>query len=146
MFKHILIATDGSEASDHAAALAVSMARIHGSRITAIFVVDPYPFLGIGETNPMGFQAYMSAALDHAADAHSKVEALCVSGNEKINLQVRVVEGVTAAHGIVQTAKDELADLIVLGSHGRSGIRRLMLGSVANKVVAESTIPVLVTR
>jgi nucleotide-binding universal stress UspA family protein len=46
----------------------------------------------------------------------------------------------------VQTARDEGADLIVMGSHGRSGIARLMLGSVATKVVAESTVPVLVTR
>ena len=51
-----------------------------------------------------------------------------------------------AASGIVQTAKDEKADLIVIGSHGRTGLMRLMLGSVATKVVAESPIPVLVTR
>ena len=50
------------------------------------------------------------------------------------------------ATGIVETAKAEGADLIVMGSHGRSGIARLMLGSVATKVVAESPIPVLVTR
>jgi nucleotide-binding universal stress UspA family protein len=56
------------------------------------------------------------------------------------------VEDVAAASGIVQTARDEGADLIVMGSHGRSGIARLMLGSVATKVVAESSIPVLVSR
>jgi nucleotide-binding universal stress UspA family protein len=61
-------------------------------------------------------------------------------------LQARFVEDVTAASGIVETAKELGADLIVLGSHGRSGIARLMLGSVATKVVAESPIPVLVSR
>ena len=61
-------------------------------------------------------------------------------------LQVRLVEDVAAAKGIVDTAKELGADLIVVGSHGRSGLARLMLGSVATKVVAESTIPVLVTR
>jgi nucleotide-binding universal stress UspA family protein len=53
---------------------------------------------------------------------------------------------VGVAAGIVQTAEAEGADLIVLGSHGRSGIARLMLGSVSTKVVAESKVPVLVTR
>jgi nucleotide-binding universal stress UspA family protein len=56
------------------------------------------------------------------------------------------VEDVTASSGIVESAKELGCDLIVMGSHGRTGIARLMLGSVANKVVAESSVPVLVTR
>jgi nucleotide-binding universal stress UspA family protein len=146
MFKHILLATDGSPSSDHAVALAVGLARQHGSKLTAVFAADPYPYLGVGEVNPMGFQAYMSAAQEHAAKAHAKVDALCKEGGAPINLQVRLVEEVAAATAIVQTAKAEGADLIVVGSHGRTGIARLMLGSVAGKVVAESPIPVLVAR
>ncbi|HEY3047696.1 MAG TPA: universal stress protein, partial [Polaromonas sp.] len=61
-------------------------------------------------------------------------------------LQLRMAEDVTASGGIVQTARDEGADLIVIGSHGRTGLARLMLGSVAAKVVAESPVPVLVAR
>jgi nucleotide-binding universal stress UspA family protein len=53
---------------------------------------------------------------------------------------------VGASVGILQTAKELGVDLIVVGSHGRSGIARLMLGSVASRVVAESTVPVLVAR
>ena len=146
MFKHILVATDASPASEHAAKLAVSLARTHGAKLTAVYVVDPYPYIGVGEINPMGFQAYMSAAQDLAAQAHSQVEALCKQDGAPIALQARLVEDVTAASGIVQTAQTEGADLIVLGSHGRTGIARLMLGSVATKVVAESTVPVLITR
>lgn len=146
MFKHILVATDASPASEHAAKLAVSLARTHGAKLTAVYVVDPYPYIGVGEINPMGFQAYMSAAQDLAAQAHAQVEALCKQDGALIALQARLVEDVTAASGIVQTAQTEGADLIVLGSHGRTGIARLMLGSVATKVVAESTVPVLITR
>jgi nucleotide-binding universal stress UspA family protein len=146
MFKHILLATDGSEASAHAAALAVSLARTHGARLTAVYVVDPYPYIGVGELNPMGFQAYMSAAQEQAAQAHAQVETLCKQGELPVTLQARLVEDVGAASGIVQTAETEGADLIVVGSHGRSGIARLMLGSVSTKVVAESKVPVLVTR
>lgn len=146
MFKHILMATDGSEASEHAAQLAVNLARTHGAKLTALYVVDPYPYLSIGETNPIGFRAYMAAAQEHAAKAHAKVAALCDQGGVPVDLQLRLVENVTASIGIVQLAKDEGADLIVVGSHGRTGIARLMLGSVAAKVVAESPVPVLVAR
>lgn len=146
MFKHILLATDGSAASAHAADLAVGLARTHGARLTAVYVVDPYPYIGVGEINPMGFQAYMSAAQDQASQAHAQVEMLCKAGDNPVMLETRLVEDVAAASGIVQSAQTEGADLIVLGSHGRSGIARLMLGSVSTKVVAESTVPVLVTR
>jgi nucleotide-binding universal stress UspA family protein len=146
MFKHILLGTDGSAASENAAALAVGMARIHGARLTALYVVDPYPYLGIGETNPMGFQAYMAAAQQHAAQAHAKVEALCKRETPAVDLEVRLVEDVTAMRGIVDMAQETHADLVVVGSHGRTGISRLMLGSVAAQVVAHCSVPVLVAR
>ncbi len=146
MFKHILLATDGSAASAHAGAIAVDMARSQGAALTAIYVIDPYPFMLVGEANPYGFQAYMSAAQAEAAKAHADVETMCKVGGTPVTLQVRLVEDVTTSTGIVQTAIAEKADLIVMGSHGRSGIARLMLGSVATKVAAESPVPVLIAR
>lgn len=146
MFKRILLATDGSAASEHAATLAVSLARTHGASLTALYVVDPYPYLGIGEVNPMGFDAYMSAARDHAAQAHARVEALCREGGAPVPVEVRLVEDVTVVDGILETARQAQCDVIVIGSHGRTGISRLVLGSVASKVVAQSPVPVLVTR
>jgi nucleotide-binding universal stress UspA family protein len=146
MFKSILLATDGSPASAHAARLAVDLARIHGARLTALYVVDPYPYLSIGETNPLGFQAYMAAAYQHAAQAHAKVAAMCAEGDKPVDLQLRRAEDMHASDGILLAAKEEGADLIVMGSHGRTGIQRLMLGSIAAKVVAQSPIPVLVAR
>jgi nucleotide-binding universal stress UspA family protein len=146
MFKSILLATDGSAASDHAASVAVGLARTHGAKLTALYAVDPYPYVGLGEVNPMGFQAYMSAAQEHAATAHSRIAALCADGGAAVQLEVKLVEDVSAASGIVQAAQAEGSDLIVVGSHGRTGIARLMLGSVAAKVVAESPVPVLVVR
>ncbi|MDE2607299.1 MAG: universal stress protein [Burkholderiales bacterium] len=144
MFQRILLATDGSAASEQAARLAVDLAKAHGAKLTVLYVVDPYPYLGIGESNPLGFQAYMSAALQHASEAHHKVMTLA----EKVGVdcQPRVAEDVAAAAGIIQSAKQVDADLVVVGSHGRTGMARLMLGSVATKVVAESPVPVLVVR
>jgi nucleotide-binding universal stress UspA family protein len=145
MFKNILLATDGSPASEQAARLAVGLARTHGARLTALYVVDPYPYLGIGEANPMGFQAYMSAAHEHAAQAHDKITVLCTQGSP-IDLRLRRVEDMQPSEGILQAAEQEGADLIVVGSHGRTGVSRLMLGSIAAKIVAQSPVPVLVAR
>ncbi len=146
MFKHILLATDGSAASGHAAQIAVDMARIHGARLTAIYAVDPYPYLGISETNPLGFQSYMTAAREHAAQAHAKVAELCRQGGAPVTLQARISEDLSASEGIVQTAHDEGADLIVMGSHGRTGLAHFVVGSVAAKVLAAASVPVLVVR
>jgi nucleotide-binding universal stress UspA family protein len=126
--------------------MAVNLARIHGAKLTALYVVDPYPYLGIGETNPLGFQAYMAAAQQHAAQAHAKVDQLCRQSDPQVQLEVRLAEDVTAAHGIVELASQDGVDLVVVGSHGRAGVARLMLGSVAAKVVAQSPVPVLVAR
>lgn len=146
MFKHILLATDGSAASRHAAQVAAQLAHEHGARLTALFVVDPYPYIGIGQANPLGFQAYMANAQEHAAQAHAEIEALCRQEGRAVDLQVRLAEDTTPAAGIVQTARDVGADLVLIGSHGRTGIARLMLGSVASQVVAQSPVPVLVVR
>ena len=146
MFKHILLATDGSAASDHAARLAVDMARLHGARLTALYAVDPYPYLGIGESNPLGFQSYMAAAHEHAGQSHAKVAALCSEGSPPVALQPCIAQDLSAAEGIVQMAQDEGADLIVMGSHGRTGLARLVLGSVVSKVLAAASVPVLVVR
>ena len=145
MFKKILLATDGSPASTNAARLAVDLARTHGARLTAVYVVDPYPYLGIGEANPLGFQAYMSAAHQHASQAHTQIREMCSQGSA-VDLHPRRVEDMHASEGILQAAQEEGCDLIVVGSHGRTGMSRLMLGSIAAKVVAQSPVPVLVAR
>jgi nucleotide-binding universal stress UspA family protein len=146
MFQHILLATDGSASSRHAAALAVSLAQVHDAKLTALYVADPYPYLGIGEVNPGGMQAYASAGQQLAAEAHAEVDALCRAAPRPVALEVRLVENTTAVNGIVQSAQELGADLIVVGSHGRTGMARLVLGSVAAQVVAQSVVPVLVTR
>ena len=144
MFKHILLATDGSASAEHAARKTMELARIHGAQVTAAYVVDPYPYLGIGEANPLGFQAYMSAAQDASAKVFIHLADLAAAAG--VPLQVRLVENMQAARGIVQLADEAAVDLIVIGSHGRSGVEKLVLGSVAGKVLAHSTRPVLVVR
>lgn len=146
MFKQILFATDGSTASDHAAAMAVSLARTHNAHLTAVYVIDPYPYLGIGEINPLGFQSYMAAAQELSVKAFSHITQLATQDGAVVPVETRLVENVAAHKGILQAAETEAADLIVVGSHGRSGLEKLILGSIAAKVVAHSTRPVLIVR
>src|SRR3569832_1537960 len=89
MFKNILLATDGSAASEHAVQLAVNMASKNGARLTALYVIDPYPYLGVGEASAVGFQAYMGNAYEHAAQAHARIAALCADGGKNVDLQLR---------------------------------------------------------
>lgn len=144
MFKHILLATDGSASAEHAAHKAMELARIHGAQLTAVYVVDPYPYLGIGEANPLGFQSYMAAAQEVSTKAFTHLADLAKAAG--VQLQVRLVEDMHAVRGILQAADEATADLIVVGSHGRGALEKLVLGSVAGKVVAQSTRPVLVVR
>jgi nucleotide-binding universal stress UspA family protein len=124
----------------------VHLARTHGSQLSALYVVDPYPYLGIGEVNPIGFSAYMNAAKEHAEKVHLHVQQISTSGGPAIQTQCLLRENLAASEGIIATAKECQCDLIIIGSHGRSGLSKLMLGSVANKVVSQSPIPVLVSR
>ena len=145
MLKHILLATDGSAASDHAAALAVDLARNMGAKLTALYAVDPYPYMAVGDMNSDGLQYYMSAAQQDAVAAHSRVAELCRQV-PPVTLIPVTVEDRAVASAIVEYAHDQGVDMIVVGSHGRSGIARLLLGSTATKVLAESKLPVLVAR
>ena len=125
--------------------MAVDLARNFGAKLTALYAVDPYPYLGLGEVNSEGLNYYKQAAQEEAASAHAKVAALCQQGTPVAFTPV-VVEESDVAIGIVEYSQAEKADMIVVGSHGRTGIARLVLGSIATKVLAASTLPVLVAR
>jgi nucleotide-binding universal stress UspA family protein len=146
MFKHILFATDGSSASEHASQMAINMARAHGSHLTAVYVIDPYPYMGGNEMNLVGFESYMESGRKHAARAFAHINHLASVGGTPIQVKTRLVEDSSVVKAILKTAEEEHAKLIMLGSHGRGGLEKLLVGSVAAKVVAHSTKPVMVIR
>jgi nucleotide-binding universal stress UspA family protein len=146
MFKHILLATDGSPASAHSASLAVNLARTHGAKLTALYVSSPYPFSGLGETNSAGLMAYTAEAQRAAALAFAEVESLCSKGGTPVELQEQLVEDAAPDRAIVQNASVLGADLVVMGSHGRTGITRFVMGSTVSKVVPQCPVPVLIAR
>ena len=144
MFKHILVPVDGSSTAQLAVDKAISLAQAFGSRVTAIFVIDPYPFTGVGTDFAYGQAEYLSAA---TAEANAAIKA-AKSMFEKagVSVETSVVEAHAAWRGVVQAAESGQADLIVMGSHGRSGLEKLVLGSVTQAVLSHTRLPVLVVR
>ncbi|MDO5624176.1 MAG: universal stress protein [Pseudomonadota bacterium] len=144
MFKHILVPVDGSETSLSAIDKAVGLAKAFGSQVTAIYVIDPYPFTGIGADFAYGQDQYLGAARAEANAAIGAVtERMQAAG---VPVEARVVDSHTAWRGILEAAQAVGADLIVMGSHGRRGLEKLVLGSVAQRVLSNAMLPVLVVR
>ena len=144
MFKHILVPVDGSDTSLHAVAKAAGLAKAFGSEVTAVYVLDPYPFTGVGADFAYGQAQYLSAA---TAEANTALEAVKKQMDEAgVAVKTMVGEGHAVHEGIVRVADSVGADLIVMGSHGGRGLEKLVLGSVAQRVLSAARIPVLVVR
>ena len=142
MFKHILVPVDGSATALAAVTNALALAKAFESEVTAVYVIDPYPFTGVGADFAYGQEQYLTAA---TAEANAAVDAVAAQMDEAgVKVQKRVVEASSASRGILEAAKTEGADLIVMGSHGRRGLEKLVLGSVAQRVLSGATLPVLV--
>jgi nucleotide-binding universal stress UspA family protein len=135
----ILLATDLSRASTNAADQAIDIARLLGARLLVVNVVDPHrglPLGGIGKIRPVEERRTRTAA------ASEVVRRAKAAGADATFL---VFEG-DIADGILSAAEAERADLIVVGTRGRGGVERSLLGSVSDQVVRRSRCPVLVVR
>jgi nucleotide-binding universal stress UspA family protein len=144
MFKHILVPVDGSGTAMLAVNEAISLARAFESTITLVNVIDYYPFVGIGADYAFGQTEYMEAATASANQAlDAATAAVRGAGMECAH---KVVEGEVVHEGILETANACGADLIIMGSHGRHGIEKLLLGSVVQRVLSHTRVPVLVMR
>ena len=144
MFKHILVPVDGSETAQMAVDKASALAKAFGSQVTVIYVIDPYPFTGVGTDFAYGQAEYLNAA---TAEANESVKVAKQSfADAGVNVDTSVVEAHTAWRGIVEAGESLQADLIVMGSHGRNALEKLVLGSVAQAVLSHTKLPVLVVR
>jgi nucleotide-binding universal stress UspA family protein len=147
MFKHILIATDGSELAGKAVNEGLALAKAMKAEVTAVTVTEPWDVLTMAalaqrQPNPVaGYEERMAAAANRilwsVGEAAKKQDIACTTVYVKDH---------HPAEGIIETAQTRGCDLIVMASHGRRGIARLLLGSQAAKVVTLSPVPVLVCR
>lgn len=145
MFQHILVPVDGSDTSMLAVSKAAGLAKAFGSKVTVLYVVDPYPFTGVGADFAYGQTQYLSAA---TAEANAALDAAKAALQQAgvTNVTTVIGEGHAVHDGIVQALESTGADLIVMGSHGRRGIEKLVLGSVTQRVLGVVHKPVLVVR
>ena len=144
MFRRVLLPTDGSDVSIAAADAAIAIARMAGVPLHVVYVVEPYPFTGIGSARREGFDEYMAASRHAAAQAFERIARTAAA--QGVPCETLVVEHAQAAAGIISAAESTGANLIAMGSHGRSGVAKLVLGSVAMKVLQLSPVPVMVIK
>lgn len=145
MFQHILVSTDGSEVAEKGVEQGLALAKAFGARATIITVSESIlPYAGVGEVSAEVYQDY-ALIQKEAAD---RTLASARAAAERLGVEAETVwqENVSPAEGIVTTAEERGCDLIAMASHGRRGLRRLILGSVAAEVLARSPVPVLVAR
>jgi nucleotide-binding universal stress UspA family protein len=135
----IMHPTDFSERSEYAFRLACSLARDHGARLIVLHVVPPPQSVGYDEmplTPPL--------SPDYKGQLEDKLRQF-QSVDPKLRIDWRLEEGF-AADEILGTAQEAKADLIVMGTHGRTGLGRLLMGSVAEQVVRKAACPVLTVK
>lgn len=142
---NILIATDFSDASETALNHARAMAKAFGSRLHVLHVVEVFSF----DSAAFGTAAATIPALQAELEAASRrtLERTVTDTDRKELRAVAALRAVdTPAHAIVEYAREEKIDLIVVGTHGRKGLSHVLLGSVAEKVVRLAPCAVLTVR
>jgi nucleotide-binding universal stress UspA family protein len=147
MFKRILIATDGSELSQKAADSGIELAKLSGGHVVALQVVPHYPvsyFEGGATISPTEITRLEKEWADSAQTTVDKLKAQAEANGVQAT-------GITThsdmvAEAIITAAKKHDCDLIVMASHGRRGLTRLLLGSETTHVLTHSVIPVMILR
>lgn len=148
MFEHILVAVDGSAPANRGLELAIALAADQHALLHILHVVDSTPItIGLAGEMPSAYlDRLVKAFRDEGRTILTKAKA--VARDRGVNALPALVEssGRPVADTILHQAKKHKADLIVLGTHGRRGIRRILLGSDAETVLRESRVPVLLVR
>lgn len=148
MFKKILIPTDGSPLSSQAANAGVSFARTIGAEVVALHVTQPFAatigFDGMAAAYAITDEDYEKAAAEQAEKYLKQVTDRAHTAG--VTASALAVSNFNVADGVVQACVDNACDLIFIGSHGRSGLSRLLLGSVTAKVLSLAPVAVLVYR
>lgn len=146
MYKKILVPVDGSETSNQGLKEAIRIAKQVGSHIRLLHIVSEFIF-DSGYVPPAYVTDLLASMRERGKVILAESEEL-VSREKKVAHDTLLLESIggSAADAIVQQAKEWQADLIVMGTHGRRGIRRMALGSDAEQVVRGVQIPVLLVR
>lgn len=148
MYKRILVTTDGSSLSKKAVKSAIALAKATGAELVALHVVPRYPTSyfegGIASLSSDDIGRIEKSWAEHGRDLVDDVqEAAAAAG---VTARATIANSDLVAEAIVSAARKHKCDLVVMASHGRKGIKRLLLGSETQHVLTHSTVPVLVLR
>jgi nucleotide-binding universal stress UspA family protein len=149
MYTHLLIATDGSELADRGVAHGLALASRLGATVTFVNVTEPFPIFAWGGAM-VGYAAgdELAAYQEEARRFAQEVLDKCKASADLAGVRAKVlhVEDRKPAEAILELSQVQACDLIVMASHGRRGLGRLLLGSQTAEVLSYTEIPVLVVR
>ena len=146
-YQHILVPIDGSEISFAALKQAAIFAKAFGSKLTAISVVVEDPFSDKDFYYSAGsaiMKEYFIEAYENAQKALATAQNIC--NEQGVKAELKTIKGEVSAGTILQSAEDLHVDLIVMGSHGRKGFQKMVLGSFAQDVLGSTLIPVMIVK
>ena len=144
MYSRILFPTDGSDITPKALQTTLQLAKLTGAAIDTLAVKEPFPYSAISEMQPVPPQEFFDAQERVAA---ARVKEVCdTAAAHGVACPPFTVEALHPWEAILEHAKAQGCDLIVMASHGRRGMTALLLGSETQKVLTHSTLPVLVVR
>lgn len=145
MYKRILVPTDGSSVSEAAVDAAIDLAQARGSEIVALSVAVPEPvFQSLEGAIPYDPGMQVDVLLEHTKGYVDAIAARAAKAG--VSCTPVTCSSLDAAEAIADTAREHACDLIVMGSHGRRGLSRLLAGSVTQAVLAYAPVPVMVLR
>ena len=140
MYSHILIPTDGSELAERGVAHGMALAKSLGATVSVIFVVEPF-----SEVSSRFLEAVVAYVEFRKQQATSVLDRVANEAKTAgISCQTIQVESGQPHQAIIAAAAAKGCDLIVMSSHGRSGVAALLIGSVTSKVLTHAKIPVMV--
>ena len=144
--KRIIVPLDGSDFSFRAAQYAINLARLTGGEILCIHAIADLPYIEyMAPAGGLTVPRYIQEAKKQTDEWFSQVKSRAAKEGVKITAET-IFSPPSVAESIINYASEQRADLIVIGTRGRSGLKLLVLGSVASAVVAHASCPVLVVR
>ena len=147
MYKRILVATDGSPLSKKAVSNAIELAAVCGAELVAIKITPRYPQSYFEGSLPLSATEVGKIEQQWADTAKKVVDGVAKAGEAKgVKVKAVVAKGDIVSDALIAAAKKYKADLIVMASHGRRGIKRLLLGSETQQVLTHASVPVFVLR
>ncbi|HQU87442.1 MAG TPA: universal stress protein [Denitromonas sp.] len=146
MYKHIIVAVDDSPTSQRAIEEAATLCAATGARLTVVHAVDEALFAHFNRVTLASRDAVQQALIKEGKSVLDSAVAAATAAGTKPESKLLVSEHHSTSDQIVQTIAESGADLLIVGSHGRRGVQRLLLGSVAEKLLKKVGISMMVVR